>query len=425
VRGRRFAAGWLIALWVSGPATHLACHRDEERSEPTVLRVSGAQGLGPFVPSGTAVGAVAQALALVFDPLSIYADVVQRRGGQVVLQVKEPSGLSAGQLAAALQFEGLEEATVDDRGRVVARLRAEEDATWFASGIFDVVRNGPFELVDDQARPLVLRAREARALDTIEIHEVPTEAEWRLLLSRHIDVIPVAGERERHEFGGIESIRLVGVAPHFQTVLYVNVRNAALASAAVRARLAAAIDSVAIARVVCGDPSCAAPRAFAPEEVARGNEPLPPSVTLHVVAGTMMGMLIAEVIRSQLRDAGVAVAIYGTGAQEMLALARAGDYQLLLGPLTSEPLRYTFFRSGSDAAGTVTGYENPEYDQAVASGDHDRAEQLLARDLPMLPLLTVRDWVAIDGRFCGDVAPRAQSWRWMADLRPCRPGEMP
>ena len=66
-----------------------------------------------------------------------------------------------------------------------------------------------------------------------------------------------------------------------------------------------------------------------------------------------------------------------------------------------------------------SGFADPTYDEAVRRGDLAAAQAILDQAMPVTPLYEYRTFAAVDARFCGDVTPSAQSWRWMADLYPC------
>ena len=61
----------------------------------------------------------------------------------------------------------------------------------------------------------------------------------------------------------------------------------------------------------------------------------------------------------------------------------------------------------------------------VDNGDLATAAEILRRDVPATPLYVMQEFAAIDSRFCGEVMPSITSWLWLADLRPCAPGEVP
>lgn len=108
---------------------------------------------------------------------------------------------------------------------------------------------------------------------------------------------------------------------------------------------------------------------------------------------------VARVVADQLAAVGIAIRSRKVSPREWIAaVVQRHDFDLVLmgGSLAPDP-EILNLRFGSRSPTPVTGYENPEFDAAVAEGARGvdasqrarayfRAQEILARDLPMAPL---------------------------------------
>ncbi len=136
----------------------------------------------------------------------------------------------------------------------------------------------------------------------------------------------------------------------------------------------------------------------------------------------------AEVMRHQLHARGVTLTIERLTLEEIAARGSSGNFQLLLAPVPAPDSRaflQQFSSLPAHAPYNWTGYANPEYDAAVEAGDGALARTILARDVPVIVLFEIREFAAVDARFCGGKPTSPTSWRWLADLYPCKAGAAP
>lgn len=392
-------------------------HDDAGEQKAVALRVSATAGLSEFVPGAFNRGSTAAAIDLVFDPSHQHLDVVLQRGEELTLAVNPDSELSANDIARGLVFNELRDVRVEG-DRLIVRFSGAGAATRFAMGLGGV-RVGPFDVVDPSSRPLVLEARGEGTIDVIELHEVSKSDEWRMLLGRQLDVIPMADDTQRAVFEDTDTVRLVDMESRAEAAVFFNVRTSKLADRETRRALAGAIDRAAIANVVCRSAAC---------QLDAGNIPdgqIPDNLDILVLRGESISVLVAEVVQSQLREVGVKSTVTPVSIDDLYQRALRGDFELAISPLGGGPLRYEIFVSPPDDGGSYTGYSNPRYDAAVEAGDFETAERILDHEVLFTPLYRMGTFAAIDSRWCGDVKPTTSSWRWLADLRPCEPGETP
>ena len=99
---------------------------------------------------------------------------------------------------------------------------------------------------------------------------------------------------------------------------------------------------------------------------------------------------VARAAADQLAAAGIALQVEVVPGREWIArTTRSHDFEVALmgGSLGPDP-EILNLRFGSRSPVQLTGYSNPEFDAAVAEGAraYFRAQEILARDLPMVPL---------------------------------------
>lgn len=410
---RRQTVAVILALFA-------ACSGVGDRPEEIVFRVGATAGLGPLVAGRELEGSSAAAADLVFEYLDQHIEEIRPDGARLRLERRSTSPYTAEQLAASFRSPGLVSASATGPGEIEAIFKDEASARLGADpanhAAFDL---GPYRVESQQLGHARLRRRGPGAIDVIEIVQVSSADEWRKLMARELDVMSFSPDLYREQFTGMSSVRLLDIPAVIDATLYFNVRDPALASAAVRRRIAAGLNRPAVARVAGGDPASAtAAPVGGPEEAVA----LPERLSLLVGQDDSTMLLAASVLRHQLDRLNIAVQIEPVPLDDLTSQVGAGRHQLVLGPLPSGPRRFGRFLSPDAGRPSMTGFADPAFDAAVAAADLDRAQAILDREMPATPLYQLRGFAAIDARFCGKVEPSVTSWRWMADLRPCEDG---
>ena len=130
-------------------------------------------------------------------------------------------------------------------------------ATAFSqSESYAVFELGPFQIVEERAGMVRLQARSRRAIDFIELVEVATDEQWRRLLARDIDVVPMSDNIHRARLTDIGSIRMVDLQN--DSAISIVFGPDRFGDLRLRHAIARVIDREAVAEVVCGSSECAA-----------------------------------------------------------------------------------------------------------------------------------------------------------------------
>jgi len=382
--------------------------------EPSPLRVSAAHGLSEFTPGPSASGSTAHALELVYEALFEHARVRARKGNTVVLERLAKSSHETAALSNSLKFEGLVQSRVGPDGLIYAVFRTREDADAFGRheiGAFDL---GPYRVANQAEGRVSLVPRISGRQRGIEIIEVAKGEQWKALLGHKIDVVPNLAGLDRHQFAGVGSVRVIDLPGRSHIAVLFNVRNARLAAAPVRRRIARAIDSDAIARLACGDVSCAV--RFQAVDADDSAAQLPKRLRVLALSIHAPSMLAAKVLKHQLRKLGIKVDVDAVAIAE-LGRAISGKYELAIMPVAIGDL--AAFTTGMIGSLNITGYSNPVFDAAVKRGAKAAAMRLLALDVPAVPLFEMRQFAAVDRSICGGRGATSVSWKWIAELRLC------
>jgi hypothetical protein len=397
---------------------------DQDRAATSVFRVGATSGLTRLVP-GPLNGSAAAAADLVFDFGPDLVASMQVRGDRVEVVRNPAARFSAETLAGSARFAGLVSARAlgADRFELTFDSAPAAQRLVEAGGLgFDL---GPFGIQSEQPGLIRLRRRSGDGISAIEITEVSSADEWRKFLARELDVMPSSPSLYREQFDGMQSVRVVDVPATVSAALFFNVHDPAMATARARRRIAAALNRAAIARVVSGDPSAAAPAVSADDGAPAA---LPERVSVIVPQDESSLILAASVLRHQLARLGIDLVVQTLPLDEILRRCKAGSHQLLLAQLPLGARTYVRFLSPEGGAPSLTGFADPAFDAAVQRGDIAGAKAIFDREVPATVLYEWRTFAAIDSRFCGDVTPSYLSWRWMAELYPCdahRPEEAP
>ncbi|MEM9491774.1 MAG: ABC transporter substrate-binding protein, partial [Myxococcota bacterium] len=237
--------------------------------EPIVLRVSASHGL----PSSHN-GSMAYAHDLTY--LLPYEYKLQRRGERsVALRPLQPPE----EIAQYCQKLCIERSTriVREGATCIIEFETTRSRDEFADSEFLPV--GPFRL----HRPLSSDAETATqtielidecdrtAIDVIRIQATTTAAEWKELYAGEVDVVPMTSIAHLQRFERMGTIKTKILPASNAISLFFNTERAPWSSPSVRRRIAAAIDTWAVADVVCrGYRSCS----IEPRPIIIGNEAL-------------------------------------------------------------------------------------------------------------------------------------------------------
>ena len=201
--------------------------------------------------------------------------------------------------------------------------------------------------------------------------------------------------------------------------------RAAIAAAIDPARIGAAVDPIAAplasfvppgvwgrgagSPVTQGDPA-AARKHLAEAGLGRGL-----SSTLLVVAGSEEQRRIAEALRASLAPAGIALQLQAVKAGEIMGLAQNGEHRMVLMEAQAEggdphlllyPLSTSEAATKGSRAWNLSFYRNPRLDDLLIRASqlsfrlerqrvYARAQQILAEDLPWIPLYVRLHWAVV------------------------------
>jgi ABC-type oligopeptide transport system substrate-binding subunit len=376
--------------------------------------------MGRLEPALAMEGTAASAIELTHEYVLDHAAVVDRSELELTLAPRPESALSAQSIATTVEFLGITAVRLEGRDRVRIRfidaIHRAEFERW------GMLYTGPYRIEARDTNPVRLLRRTPGAIDVIELHALPTEEVWRRLHGRKLDVIPTATASSRPRFEQLSSVRTTGLETTTVFAAYFNLDNPTVADVAVRRAIVRALDRRAIARAICGSDRCALAE---PEPTGASDAAQPERLRITALRVSDDLQHTAEVVRHQLRGAGVEVELVTIDSTDEAGLFDGPDIALAVAPWSRTQQSYSWFSSPSTGGPALTGYANPEYDRAVARSDLETARRLLERDVPVVPLVRVHAFAIIDNRFCGDVVPSATTWRWLDDLHPCAPGETP
>jgi hypothetical protein len=195
--------------------------------------------------------------------------------------------------------------------------------------------------------------------------------------------------------------------------LLFNHHDPQLLSHSVRRTIASAVDSDALAEVVCGTNECAAdsPSSFDAADTDQIPEHFPQEIELLAVDGSNDEAMAAKVVAHQLWEAHrIRVTVNLLGLEDMSQRLLARDYQLLLTPVPA------------DARQLIRLFDKIidfNHQSPGAPADAEVAVQELADQAILLPLWDLILYAGSDRRVCGVTPDSATSWLWLADLHFC------
>lgn len=402
-----------LVAWIAG------CSNAEDRHQrSSLVRVSSSAGIATLTPGAGQAGDTAAALDLVFEFTKDYATAQRVDDLSVVFVPNSSDVMSADALASVFVCAGAEDRRVTE-SRFFVRFSNARQAEFALSG-YCGLDTGPFFVQDESADGVTLRRRSGTGVERIEIVRTTRSEEWRRLMARQIEVVPRLDSGERDQLSQLGSIRMVDITGINGFGLFFQTTNSPWTDVVARRALASAIDTRALGRMVCGAHECGLPTP------SWGGQPmgvLPDEAVLLLLEGESTHETVGRVLRHQLRRVGLNLRIEELPLNEYIPRIMSGQFELTIVPLASNRRRRARLHLSSThrESTNLTGYSNQEYDAAFDRDDNAAMAEILARDVPLVPLYEPRDFAAIDGTLCGDVQPSSTSWRWIADLHPCEP----
>lgn len=417
-----------------GIAAGISCNEPQSLSAPVTLRVGASSGLSSF-RARTFSGATPYAMELVYSLLREHATLVTMGPTRLAMHPRPESPHSAELLCDRL---------LDDTG-VVRRTSTPEQCildfgspaarSAFESYPWLLLDHGPFQWereLDTEGRPVAHPGREDAAIgavemvsrgrtavDRIHIATTPLHEAWRRLLARQLDVIPVMSSLHRHRFAGVRSVRTIEIPVSAYMHLFFNTRVPAWADADLRRHVARLVEPRAVAAVACGDPGCGV-SSWRPAP-PRARVELPPRLTIRVLSSHSSAVVAAEAISYRIRLHHEVDVVVEPVSIDTLASPEGRDgYALVLVPLgilaSADP------GIVAESLAVHAGYQSPAFIAAAERGDAAEMQRILEHDVPALPLYELRNFAAVDARFCGGKPTHTTSWAWLSELYPC-PGE--
>lgn len=415
-------------------AAGISCNEPQSLSAPVTLRVGASSGLSSF-RARTFSGATPYAMELVYSLVREHAALVTLGPTRLAMRPRAESPHSA---------ELLCERLLDDTGvvrrtstpeRCILDFASPEARSAFESYPWLLFDHGPFRWereLDPAGHPVVdpggedvtigaveMASRGDTGVDRIRIATTPLHEAWRRLLARQLDVIPVMSSLHRDRFAGLRSVRTIDIPVSAYMHLFFNTREPAWADVDLRRHLARVIEPAAVAAVACGDPDCDVD-AWQPMP-PRAQVELPPRLTIMVLASHSSAVLAAEVISYRIRLRHEIEVEVEPVSIDTLADPEAHDGRaLVLVPMGI--LASTDPGIVAESLAIHAGYQSPAFIEAAERGDAAEMQRILEHDVPALPLYELRNFAAVDARFCGGEPKHTTSWAWLSELRPC-PGE--
>ena len=316
-------------------------------------------------------------------------------------------------LASSLRCDGLER-TYAEGERVFAQFRDPDAAQHLATSAKRVFALGPYAVTDSTSEMIRFTAKGERSIDAIELVGVPFGDAWRRLLARDLDVIPILSELHRPRFDRVDTVHLVASPTIVGMALVFNVREAPFDSRPLRRHIANHLDRAAIGRIACGTADCAWQLWL---ESIPGESPVTDRSTtmpLTVLQSHHSAVIAARVVRHQLSRY-LTVAVDAVPIAEYRRRLLKGDFSAILMPA---PI------GGQAAAKKIAWLSGATgFSEALANGDSIDIDAVMTDMMPAVPLYEVRQFAAIDDRFCGGRPTNPRSWAWLANMKLCEEDE--
>lgn len=378
--------------------------------QPRVLTVSAGHALTAIEPG--AQGSSAYLMELVYDPVDEHTTIEARTGVDVFLTMLPDTTIDPATLAGSLRGRGLLDVSVEGR-RLRARFETEELALASVTGDWMGFELGAYRVRSASAERVVLGSRTGEGIEVIEVIAVPAGEQWRRLIARDVDVVPMNPERDRPQYAGMDSIRLLSLPASYRLAVYVNPSPGPLADQSVRQHVLSMIDAEAIAVESCGSVACL-PATGVTSYASVEDAAIPQALRLLVLETDSNTVIAARVLRHQLHRAGMEVEVAEVSLDGIVDAIHRGDFDLALSP----------FQARDDvgllrAQASFWGWSDPDLLTAIGAGDLGEIYRLVHAQALMLELFEDRAFAAVDNEWCGGDPTSAVSWEWLADLYPC------
>jgi ABC-type transport system substrate-binding protein len=403
----------------------LACQQDRDPSQNPagdVLRVSTHHGIVPMSPLADS-SMTSHLIDLVYPKALKDAVAETHRSGRVVRLVVRSPEANATLVADRIRHPEMVHVRVDGAD-VVMEFRSEEAAEALNLEMH-LLETGPFQAAESSDTQLTLERRNGEhGVRVIEVIDMGSDdVEWRRLMAGDVDLMPIAMMSALPGLGEVPDLRVVAYADPATVGLMFRVDGGPTADHSVREAIALAIRRGALSEVAVGDARFAVDM---PEDAAEARAILargPGRLRLRLLIpkGEADFQRAALVIEQQLAALEIDVDLLALDNAEMVERFSRRDFEMMIF-YGSYDARYFHYFAGP-APVSITGYSDAEFNAAVSAGRHAEASAMLARDLPVTPLFRMREAAVVNRRFC-NVKPIVNfNMSWLADVRPCAPGE--
>ena len=353
-------------------------------------------------------------------PLAEHFIRIEPQGSRVFLFRAARSSLSPNQLAMAMAL----------RGQVAAHPMAEgvvvEMVDPGAAAMVRLTDKGlkRYEKTSfEPGRRLELtRCLSGAGPHKIVVRNVTQDEEWRLLLAREVDLVPVLSPSYLRYLRDV-SVRIVPVSTLTPAALAFRVRAPSpTANGDLRRAISRGILRQALVESIDGNQAEAVKMDEDRGEARRGLERL----GIHAGARRSLRLFfdesvadfrrVALVIEQQLAPLGIVLDIQALGFDALLDALEKGNFDMILHRVGLEKRYWSWLRAAA-------GYDSPKFKEATEQGDDAAAHTILEWDLPLTPLYLMHEGVVLDNYFCGAAPMTVTDLSWLAAVHPCKPGE--
>ncbi|GAB4558497.1 MAG: hypothetical protein Tsb0020_03540 [Haliangiales bacterium] len=446
---------WSITVCLAA-AGWLGCTQPSPTRQQAIVHVASTDGLSSLngdVQNGSSSQALELIYANLLDHAHVVAEVDDEDREHLVVQARDSSPYDGHDFCDRLR---------DRRGLVAADADAERCTLRFANAEAKRRFLGKPEVLfhrrrlclehefaaqpvaasgQQQGAVLIERAElrpcpewlGASQVAGIDLIEMSLQEAWRKLLARRVDVLPSIPWLYRNHFLDVASVHIEPIPVTSYITMFFDMRHPGWADPDVRRRVASLINPADIAAVACGDVTCAVTDwhiASPSAEESSQDIALPPKIVIQILE-----------TRTPIVSAARAISYW---------LRRQADVEVVVEPMTIAELAP---KPGADGAGgaaiirlvplrlpddadlarltktldVVSSYASAAYAAAIESDDRVEIQSVLEDEVPIVPLYALRQFAAVDKRFCGGIPERATSWAWIAELRPspCDSGGAP
>jgi ABC-type transport system substrate-binding protein len=366
----------------------------------------------------------ANAVELVYGFAASVLERPEMLSGKFRFRVKPGATMTAQEIATKLVGKNLGAAHVEGPV-VVVDVPPGESSVDYDYLFLDI---GPFTPEVNETGHLVLRRRSGTGIVRIELIDVPSDdEEWRRFLARDVDLVPRVRPAFRRYLADVPSVQLVNYQTPASLGLMFQTGHGPFADVRLRRAVALGINRAAVGRAVLGSDEAGVASPENPKQarmlldaVRRERGTLAP-IRLSFLSSLTEDQRAALVLEQQLVELGLEVRLEPAPMASALDMVKRGDFEILLTYAGTTP---NYFQKLLGISAMI-GYVNPDFAQAVAEGNSAQASEILERDVPVTPIVTTFEMVAVDRSFCGVHPIAISDLSWLADIHPCAAGESP